>query len=187
MRGEGKEGFEDVIPPLGIVSVCAIYDLPILVQTHGDVEAYREFTAGAFGEDEGVWEGVSPSRWGSYGESWNSGGEEEEESSGGSVRKEGKRKKGSVAVLAHSRDDELVDWGQLVAMEDTLRKQQQQQQQQQRSKQGNGSAAWRGDIQVLELKGKHNEVWRQGVEMARAIRAALDMLAGGGEPALRLS
>jgi pimeloyl-ACP methyl ester carboxylesterase len=147
--------FEDVQPPMAIVSVCAIYDLPLLVQTHGDVLAYRQFTSAAFGEDERLWEGVSPARWAEYAKTW---GEAGGDASAG-------RRKKPVVVLAHSRDDELVDWVQVEQMEMTLRQMQRR----------NGGG-WSGDFQVLAIKGKHQEVWQKGEEMARAITVALDKL-----------
>lgn len=167
-EGEGRRGaterdvkeaalldFEDVQPPKAIVSVCAIYDLPLLVQTHGDVPSYWQFTSAAFGEDERLWEGVSPARWAEYAKTWGEAGGD---------ASTGRRKK-PVAVLVYSRDDELVDWVQVEQMEKALRLMQQR----------NGGG-WSGDLKVLAIKGKHQEVWQKGEEMVRAIRVALDML-----------
>ena len=139
--------------------MLTMYDIPLLVQTHAGV---LQFTEGAFGpEDEGLWEAVSPARWSDYGSSW--------KLDGGSGRKGA-----PVAVLAHSSEDELVQWGQVEAMERALKAPQQQ-----RRGAGatdNGTPGWEGIFQVLELKGSHNEVWQQGEQMARAITLALDML-----------
>lgn len=176
-----------LLPPRAIVSVCAVYDLPALVRVHEEEEGglYRRFVEGAFGADERVWEAVSPAWWRGYGASWGGG-----ESEGAGV---------VVAVLAHSREDGLVEWGQVEGMERGLRRQQVRWRRRRRllacgeesEEEGEGegeeeeeetgdadgeSGGWNGDFQVLEIKGQHDEVWRSGEEMARAVRVALDML-----------
>lgn len=163
--------FEDVRPPLGIVSVCGIYHLPLLVRRNQHVEAYREFVVGAFGAEEEVWEAVSPARWEEYNQSWLG---------------DGRRK--PVAVLAHSRGDELVEWGQVEDMEACLSMRQgrekrdnnnnaeQGQEGEEKEKEKDGQGGWNGIFRVLEIEGRHDEIWQKGEEMARAIRVALDML-----------
>ena len=162
-RAWGGMDFEDVKPPLSIVSACGIYDLPLLVRRNKDVEAYREFVVGAFGEEEEVWKNVSPVRWEDYNQSWDGDGRSK-----------------LVAVLAHSREDELVDWGQVEGMERCLSMQQRRKrrtnaEQEQEGKETDGHRAWNGHFRVLEIEGRHDEIWQEG-EMARAIKVALDML-----------
>ncbi len=169
-----RDDFEDVSPPLAIVSLCAIYDLPLLVSTYKDVRAYREFVVAAFGEEEEAWERVSPARWRDYNLTWDGSG------GGGSDSQRGEL----VAVLAHSRADELVDWAQVEGMQRCLQMQQRrkrnrqererEQEPEQEGKHAHGG--WEGDIRVLEIEGTHEEVWQKGEEMARAIRLALEML-----------
>ena len=63
-------------------------------------------------------------------------------------------------VLAHSKDDGLVEWGQVTRMQDLL------------------AAGNKQNIEtsLLELFGEHNDVWVEGKECARAIRHAVEML-----------
>ncbi|KAL4937475.1 Alpha/Beta hydrolase protein [Aspergillus oleicola] len=76
--------------PLAILGMAGIYDLRGLRDKNKDISAYQEFIAGAFGNDEGVWDAVSP----------------------GVVKTdEGVQgwKEGRVVVLAHSKSDELCN------------------------------------------------------------------------------
>ena len=182
--------FDDVHLPVAIVGVCGIYDLPLLVERHEHVAAYRDFSVGAFGADERVWADVSPARWRGYAQDW-AGGEcekaEEQPSPSPPV---------VVAVLAHSRDDGLVDWDQAERMESALLDAQAEGRggQDDEEGEGEGEAAGTGvragrggksqvqiQVQVVELEGSHDEIWRRGDEMARAINVALDMLQRGSK------
>ncbi|PWY83203.1 hypothetical protein BO94DRAFT_599724 [Aspergillus sclerotioniger CBS 115572] len=88
--------------PVGILGMAGIYDLRLLRDTHRDVSAYQEFTEGAFGKDEVVWDGVSPAVV--RGVDGVSGGWEG----------------GRVVVLAYSAEDGLVDAGQREVMRRAL-------------------------------------------------------------------
>lgn len=131
--------------PTAIVGVAGIYDVRKLRDTHREISAYREFIEGAFGTDEKLWDAVSPAQI------------------VGSRGVEGGWKVGRLAVLAHSRDDELVDEVQVDSMRASLR-------------------GWEeADTQVsvdkfkcrrvcvLPLSGAHDEIWSNGEELARAI------------------
>lgn len=136
--------------PTAIVGVAGIYDLRQIVETNRDIPEYRRFVEGAFGTDELLWDAVSPAQM---------------------VRMrgvEGEWKTGRLVVLAHSKDDELVDPGQLETMREALR-------------------AWEGRkaqvakqelpandrrVEVLTLSGEHDEVWSKGEELARAVKFA---------------
>ena len=130
---------EGIFPmPAAIVGVAGIYNMKLLRDTHTEIPAYDVFTTAAFGDDEDEWDKASPTN-GKYAKTWPSG---------------------RVMVVAHSREDELVDWVQVEAIEKILHKE-------------------RKDTRsnkVLELKGKHHEIWMEGGEMARAIREALQRL-----------
>lgn len=200
--------FQDVERPLAIISICTIYDLPRLVATFHDLPIYREFTTTAFGADEAVWRDISPTYLARDWERKVNGDEE------GAGRRRGARTEGvEVAVLAHSRTDGLVDWSQLEAMHTSLRTVQEEQQQQQQlvvprtdvdtGTYPAGQAAGHGGrhvktlhsspittvtalTTVVELHGRHDEIWQTGTEMARAVRVALEMLgereeSGGSE------
>lgn len=144
--------------PTAIVGVAGIYDLRQIVETHRDISEYRRFVEGAFGTDELLWNAVSPAQM--------------VDSRG----VEGGWKTGRLVVLAHSKDDELVDQGQLETMREALR-------------------AWEGKkaqaskeeltsndrrVQVLPLTGEHDEAWSKGDELARAIKFAFEELRNMG-------
>ncbi|TID24781.1 kynurenine formamidase protein [Venturia nashicola] len=73
--------------PKGIAGVCGIYDMPLMLETNSH-PAYREFVAGAFGEDAVLWETVSPAV---------------------RMKRDGKVLNGIVLILGYSVDDELID------------------------------------------------------------------------------
>ncbi|KAG9234731.1 Alpha/Beta hydrolase protein [Amylocarpus encephaloides] len=85
--------------PETIVGVAGIYDMKLLVENHSSISAYRDFTIGAFGHDEKVWDELSPSRFEGYDSVW----------------PEGK------VYLFHSMGDELVDVAQVDSMAGRLR------------------------------------------------------------------
>ena len=74
---------------------------------------------------------------------------------------EGGWKDGRLAVLARSTDDELVDASQGEAMRDTLA-----------SNWANTSRL----ITTLSLRGSHDDAWKDGEELARAVMFTLDEL-----------
>lgn len=48
--------------PRAIAGVCGIYDLGLLRNDFKHIKIYEDFIKGAFGADEGLWEGVSPAK-----------------------------------------------------------------------------------------------------------------------------
>lgn len=76
----------NVEPPVAIVAVEGIYDIPDLVERNAAQPAYRDLVVNAFGAERGVWVGASPVN-GDYEESW---------------------EEGKLLVLVHSEADELV-------------------------------------------------------------------------------
>ncbi|KAL9120800.1 MAG: hypothetical protein Q9187_002644 [Circinaria calcarea] len=135
-RKETGTGARYVKMPIAVVCVEGMYDLELLRNTHQEYPVYQEFLQGAFGPDE-QWGNASPAK-GKIEETWTDG---------------------KVLLLAHSREDELVDWLQVETMVNTLKEE----------KVGI-------KVTVLELKGKHDEIWENGVEMARAVKVALNTL-----------
>lgn len=89
-------------PPIGVVGVEGIYDIPALIRRHIYQPAYRDFITGAFGDNERVWEDASPAR-----------GIER-------ITKLRQDKKIKVCVVAHSHADELVEWEQVEDMRRAL-------------------------------------------------------------------
>ncbi|KAK0272621.1 hypothetical protein LTR91_017882 [Friedmanniomyces endolithicus] len=132
----------NVVPPMTVVGVEGLYDLPALVKHHSGEPEYRDFVSNAFGSDERVWAAVSPTS-GEYEESWPDG---------------------RLVVLAHSREDELVEWEQVDLMQRALKAQ------------GWGGRRDERRLELIELKGKHDQVWEEGTELARAIEATLGLV-----------
>jgi acetyl esterase/lipase len=86
----------NVVPPIAIVGLSGIYDIPALVKNHEDQAIYRDFIHNAFGASG--WDAVSPTN-GDYDDSWPDG---------------------KLVVLAHSPNDSLVEIEQPKAMKDSL-------------------------------------------------------------------
>ena len=134
----GEECAQTVALPLAVVGLEGIYDLEALLDSYSHVPFYQQFIEAAFGKDRGEWAKASPAT-GRFSTSWPNA---------------------RSVVLAHSQDDELVDFLQTEKMSDQLWKEKRKE---------------RRDV-VLSLKGRHDEVWENGAEQARAIIAALQML-----------
>ena len=79
----------NVIPPVAIVGLEGIYDIPALVDDHKEEPAYRDFVTNAFGVSG--WDLASPTN-ADFDDSWPDG---------------------KLVVLAHSSDDTLVEWKQV--------------------------------------------------------------------------
>ncbi|KAI5369797.1 Putative alpha/beta hydrolase-3, kynurenine formamidase, vertebrates/fungi-type [Septoria linicola] len=124
----------NVVPPLAILGLEGLYDLPALVEYHSDSTFYRDFVAAAFGPEKADWKAVSPTS-AELNQSWVDG---------------------KLIVIAHSREDELVEWEQPELMMKSL------------SSQGFDDSGSRR-AKLLELKGNHDQVWEEGPEVARAI------------------
>lgn len=128
----------NVVPPVAIVGLEGLYDLPLLVSNHEDQPVYRDFVANAFGPSG--WEQVSPAS-GKYEESW---------------------VEGQLVVLAHSKEDSLVEDEQWERMSLVLE-----------------MSGWTGEgetkVFAFEVKGEHDEVWETG-DAARAVEFAVKKL-----------
>ena len=132
------QGAQTFAMPLAVVGVAGIYDLEALLESFSHIPLYRQFIEAAFGEQTADWREASPVT-GRFCTAWSNA---------------------KVVVLAHSQDDELVDFLQTEKMSDQLWKE---------------KRPGRRDV-VLSLKGKHDQIWQDGTEMARAISTALRML-----------
>jgi kynurenine formamidase len=91
----------NVVPPLAILGVNGIYDVPALVKYHRDQTMYRDFVMNALGSDESLWAAISPVA-GDYDDSWPDG---------------------KLVAIAHSREDKLVEWEQVDAIHKSLKSQ----------------------------------------------------------------
>jgi kynurenine formamidase len=129
----------NVVPPMAVLGVEGIYDLPALVRNHAKEPFYKAFVINAFGPDEAAWRAASPVS-GKYAESW---------------------PEGKLAVLAHSREDELVEWEQVDNQHRALKQQ------------GFDEVSGERRLKLVEVRGKHDQVWQEGGELARAIRETL--------------
>ncbi|EPE35129.1 alpha/beta-Hydrolase [Glarea lozoyensis ATCC 20868] len=94
-----------VAKPIAVVGLNGLYDMPTLIREPGEKHAhlqgvYETFTRLAFGDDERVWEEISPISVGDWEGEW----------------------KGKLVVLVQSKEDSLVPYRQLVDMKDKLEK-----------------------------------------------------------------
>lgn len=129
----------NVVPPLALVGLEGIYDIPALVKYHKSQTLYRNFVESAFGANESDWVAVSPTN-SSLEQSWEDG---------------------KLVVIAHSHEDELCEWEQPELMIKSLASQ--------KFEESSGSRR----MHLLELKGRHDQVWEEGKEVARAIEFAI--------------
>ncbi|KAI9800079.1 MAG: hypothetical protein M1825_004261 [Sarcosagium campestre] len=130
--------------PLAICGVEGIYDLVALLETHKTIPAYREIVEGAFGLEESVYETVSPLTW---------------------LKREGLHEKwsqGRAVVIAHSKDDEMVEEDQALSMMTQLT--------------NDGNSRDQRHDEFIWINGNHDEVWQQGTELARVISRALELV-----------
>lgn len=141
-----------VKPPVAVVGLEGIYDFSLLLRNHADQDAYRQFIEDAFGPDEEVWTKASPTS-GDYTD---------------------RRFKGHLVVLAHSSEDELVEWAQVDAMVKVLTDQKWEMQSENQIQRGRQeSLTQRRQLFVMSLKGTHDEVWEKGTELSRTIEFAI--------------
>ncbi|MCJ1403595.1 hypothetical protein MMC11_006818 [Xylographa trunciseda] len=136
-------GIDDFQLPRAIVGVEGIYDQFQLGESYKHsafATIYQDFLRGAFGENEREWSKASPA-YADFAHSW---------------------KTGRLAVLAWSRDDELVDELQLLMMQKNLHEEKDE---------------MRRDV-IVQLTGKHDEIWQNGVQLANTIKVALHELEG---------
>jgi kynurenine formamidase len=144
-------------PPVAVVGLEGIYDLPLLVQTHIDQPVYAGFVTSAFGPDENIWKEASPIS-GQYHPAFHRGGMK-------------------VVVLGHSTEDELVEWEQVRVLRRSLERQgwdipgi---------AEAGEPRTAAGGcdkQLVLVQLKGSHDEVWSEGTGVRTAIEVAVRML-----------
>ncbi|KAF2223035.1 hypothetical protein BDZ85DRAFT_120692 [Elsinoe ampelina] len=148
------------IPPISVLGLEGIYDLPALIAHNATIPIYEEFTLGAFGprhqpptpglQPVDVWTAVSPTSGDYSPTTW---------------------PEGRYVLIAHSRDDEQVEWEQVDLIERTFKSRGYGQWVE---KKGNYSGRM-GDrrFETMELTGKHHEVWEEGREVKRAIERAV--------------
>ena len=139
---------DNVIPPIGILGIDGIYDIPLFRNKNTGLSIYQTLIEGAFGNNEQEWAAASPANWSNYAESW---------------------KEGRLVILAHSREDELVDWSQVESMERCWSKRQEWE----------NSEGVAVEMRILEIQGNHAEIWQKGVGMAGPIREAVLLLNEG--------
>ena len=127
-------------PPMAILGVSGIYDFPLI---HKTFPAYEQMTRNAI-PDDGDDALASPAMYEAkdYTEAWTTGG------------------KKRALIIAHSRDDSLVDWGQREEIEHNLKN------------------AADIDVRLIEIKGTHNEIHEKGTELARVIVEAVSVMKG---------
>ncbi|KAL1633690.1 Kynurenine formamidase [Diplodia intermedia] len=152
---DGSE-FDMVRAPVGVAGLCGLYNLPLLAENHADCPAYEEFLQAAFGGDESVWLRASPTVLAAK------MGEE-------------RWKKGRCVVLASSAEDELVEGMQRDVMARAL-----EERGWVRSADGVGPDG--RELVLLDVEGRHDDAWREGRGVARAIEVLIGRLFGGAGP-----
>ncbi|RAH63943.1 arylformamidase [Aspergillus aculeatinus CBS 121060] len=153
--GLGLGGGSVAMGPQAILGTAGIYDLRALRDDHVQIAAYQQIIEGAFGEEEALWDAVSPA----------------------AVRDErngvvGGWTAGRLAVLAHSPEDELVNARQHEVMSEALKPWVEAT----ASSSSQGGSSSRRKVELLPIKGAHDDCWDKGIELARAIAFTLDKL-----------
>ncbi|GAB1726093.1 hypothetical protein NU195Hw_g1199t1 [Hortaea werneckii] len=146
-----------IVPPLALLAVEGLYDLPALIAYHADTPAYRDLVTNAFGSNPEVWAAASPALG---------------LSSSSSSASHPQLPQPKLIALAHSRQDELVEWQQVDLMHAALKK-------------AGGFDEVEGEagrrLKLIELNGGHDDVWREGGgELARAVSEVLQVVRGMG-------
>ncbi|KAK5055939.1 hypothetical protein LTR84_012489 [Exophiala bonariae] len=151
-----------IVPPMAALGVSGIYDFGLL---HDSFPEYADLTHNAIRDPRDV-ALASPARYSpaEYRDTW-------------AQRDTQKR----VLILAHSRDDDLVDWKQVEAMAAVFASESDSpsKSKSQSPRPGGRVAAPGADsfaVQVVEMKGKHDEIWGLGTELARVIRMGIGAL-----------
>jgi kynurenine formamidase len=124
--------------PLGVLGIDGIYALKELTINYESIPAYKQFVMNAFGPDETVWMEASP-----Y-----------------SSEQPAAWEKVKAVILAHSEEDELLDFTQTRLMCDRAQQ----------------TPSYQRSLHFLPAKGNHDQIWKQGNELARLIKEALDLL-----------
>lgn len=129
-------------PPMAVIGVSGIYDFGRLQESFPE---YTEVTNNAIHDPRDVTLASPASHsLAEYQDTWAQNGAQQR-----------------VLILAHSRDDGMVDWKQVEAMEAVFG-----------TTEGQSNFA----VQVVEMKGKHNDIWGHGTELARVIRIGIGAL-----------
>ncbi|KIV84909.1 hypothetical protein PV11_00658 [Exophiala sideris] len=130
-RSDSERPLPSIIPPIAVLGVSGIYDFEAL---HVSYPAYVEITRNAIPNPQDQ-VAASPARYAASGY------------------------RTKAIILAHSRDDGLVDWKQVDIMRELF----------EHSPREGGAVS----VRVVEIYGMHNEIWEKGTELARAIGEAL--------------
>ena len=160
MATRGREW--GITPPRALLGVNGVYDLRML---HRGRREFEELTRRVIPE-EGRWEGEDGAgavgwKEGRWAEAWGRMGKGEGEGPG---MAKGKR----TLLLAHSREDRLVGFAQAEALKGVFDA---------RVREEGAEIGLPSQSQIscelLEIKGRHNECWENGRELARAIREGM--------------
>ena len=168
---EEKEGEErEILERLkAIICICGIYDFPLLLRNAPPEQKaeYEAFISGAFGRHS------APALAHAYPTS-------EAASNAPSFLHSERMLKGNVrmVVVAHSKDDELVEWEQGTRMVETLRMHQHQRRQP-NDREGRLREEREGEMKVkvkeLEIQGGHEDILETG-RLGDVVRDALERL-----------
>jgi kynurenine formamidase len=149
--GTPQEGSFTGKPPIAVVGLEGLYDLPLLNQVHLDEPIYAAFITSAFGSDRKIWKEVSPA-YGQFKPAFHNGG----------LR---------LVVLGHSSEDELVGWEQVGAMWRVLEGQGWSVAEDEDVHGDEETPEKR--LVLIQLKGTHDEIWDKGTGVRKGIEIAI--------------
>ena len=135
-------------PPLAVLAVSGIYDFGLLHDSNPD-SGYDELTRNAIRRPEDI-DLASPARYPltDYNQIWAHGG------------------KKTALIVAHSKDDGLVDWNQVEAIQKVFGHPK-------GSDLNVGEQSAPIGFRVIEINGAHNDIWGHGTALAKVIRRAI--------------
>lgn len=143
-----------ITKPMALAGAAGIYGLRALRDYRNDDRAlyqiYQTLIEVPFGSDEGLWDQMSPVNF----------------RGPGNATTEGNWKEGRLIAMGHSKNDQLVETGQLHAMKEALAGWEDE-----RNKVGS-----RKIVTLVDFEESHERMWSEGHELAKMIATTVDEL-----------
>ncbi|KAF1984701.1 hypothetical protein K402DRAFT_380443 [Aulographum hederae CBS 113979] len=139
-------------PPISLLSLAGLHNLPLLATNHISIPFYATFLAAAFGPSRAVWEAASPTSFSRLTERWEGG---------------------RLVVLGWSGEDGLVEGEQREGMRGVLRGQGWVED---GGGEGDGEGGGNRRLMMVDLEGGHDEVWEGGMQLCKVIALAVEEL-----------
>jgi acetyl esterase/lipase len=153
---------KDFVKPLAVLGMCGIYDFPALHRYWG--AEYEKMTNNA-GIEQAMYQDASPAHYsrGAFERDWVGKGQ-------------GKKKR--WFVIAASKGDGRVEWGQVEGMQRVFEGESDSEKEARKSEGNADEDESNVLVDVVEVKGTHDEVWRKGEELARVVAVAVGEMMG---------